>query len=89
MIAIWLLKPFFNVIDGHSLLRYDTREMCSAKMTGTCMRKLTALKMSHFDRECHSVVVFFYTRLSKKQKAAPTVCVLCVMACEDGFMAVR
>lgn len=58
------------------------------------MRKLTALKMSHFDRERHSVVVLLLLykiveKKGKKKKAAPTVCVLCVMACKDGFMAVR
>lgn len=58
------------------------------------MRKLTALKMSHFHRERHSVVVLIllYKIVKKKkrtkEKAAPTYCVLCVMVCKDGFMAV-
>lgn len=55
------------------------------------MRKLTALKMSHFHRERHSVVVLILLykivkkkrkKEKKKEKAAPTICVLCVMACK-------
>lgn len=51
------------------------------------MMKLTALKMSHFHRERHSVVVLILLYKIVKKKAAPTICVLCVMACKDGFMA--
>lgn len=53
------------------------------------MRKLTALKMSHFHRERHSVVVLILLykivkkkKKKEKEKAAPTICVLCVMACK-------
>lgn len=65
--------------------------MCSAKMTGTCMRKLTALKNVTLSQgtPLSGGINSSIQRLSKKKKKQhQQFCVLGVMVFEDGFMAV-
>lgn len=54
------------------------------------MRKLTALKMSHVDRERHSVVVLLLLyKIVKRKKKGEKKQHQQFVSSEDGFMAVR
>lgn len=80
----YMVNKTFSIIEGHSLLRKNTREMCSAKMT----QEPAWGNWRHW--KCHTLTGnttqwwhhFFYTRLSKEKKkrdksSTNSLCLLC------------